>query len=162
MYAARQGAIASARALADAGADLNFTDLDGTSPLVLAIMNAHYEFAAMLLEKAADPNVADEAGMAPLYAAVDMHTQRWMFGRPLPKLTGAMTAADMVKRLLAHGADPNARLKRPILMRQGCAWCLASMSMRSTSSARRPCTGRPYVARTASSHSWRNRAPSWT
>ena len=76
MYAARQGAIDAARALADAGANLNLTDPDGMSALVIAIINAHYDVAPALLDKGADPNVADTTGMAALYAAVDMHTAR--------------------------------------------------------------------------------------
>ena len=40
----------------------------------------------MLLEKGADPNVADETGMTALYAAVDMHTLGAMLSRPSPKL----------------------------------------------------------------------------
>ncbi len=39
------------------GADLNLTDPDGTSALVLAIINAHYDLAAMLLDKGANPNL---------------------------------------------------------------------------------------------------------
>jgi ankyrin repeat protein len=117
MFAARQGALDAARALADAGADLNLADSDGTTALVLAIMNAQYDVAGLLLDQGADPNVADQIGMAPLYAAVDMHTQQWMFGRPAPKLTGKLTAVAITKALLVHGANPNASLKRPILQR---------------------------------------------
>lgn len=64
MYAARQGSLGAARALADLGASLNATDPDGMSALAIAIINAHYDVAAMLSEKGADPNVADVVGMA--------------------------------------------------------------------------------------------------
>ena len=74
MFAARQGAIDAARALAEAGANLNVQDPDGTTALTFAIINAHYDVAALLLEKGADPNVADATGMTPLYAAVEIHT----------------------------------------------------------------------------------------
>ena len=37
----------------------NLTDPDGTTALVVAIINAHYDLAAVLLEKGADPNVGD-------------------------------------------------------------------------------------------------------
>ena len=43
MYAARQDAKGAVRALAEAGADLNLTDPDGTNALTLAIINAHYD-----------------------------------------------------------------------------------------------------------------------
>jgi ankyrin repeat protein len=117
MYAARQNAIHAARALADAGADLNVTDPDGTSALVLAIINGHFDLANLLLQKGADPNVADEKGMAALYAAVDMHTLDETVGRPNPKPHSRLDAAGLVGALLAHAADPNARLAAPILER---------------------------------------------
>ena len=43
MFAARQGALGAARALADAGANLNLTDPDGMSAMVIAIINGHHE-----------------------------------------------------------------------------------------------------------------------
>ena len=117
MYAARQGAAQAARALAETGADLNLTDPDGSSALVLAIINAHYDLAAMLLEKGAGPNVADTSGMAALYAAVDMNTLDETPGRPAPKSSDATSSVDLVKVLLAHGANPNQTLTAPLLER---------------------------------------------
>jgi len=117
MYAARQNAMEAARALADTHADLNATDPDGATALAIAIINAHFDLANMLLEKGADPNIADDTGMAALYAAVDMHTLGPMLSRPLPKLVDRMTALDLIQALLAHGASPNLRLKKPIIGR---------------------------------------------
>ena len=117
MYAARQNSLSAARTLAEKGADLNLADPDGTAALVFAVINAHFDLAAMLLDKGADPNIADETGMAALYAAVDMHTLGPMISRPAPKLVDELNAADLVKRLLAHGANPNARLRKPVLGR---------------------------------------------
>jgi len=117
MYAARQNAIDAARALADAGANLDLTDPDGTSALVFAIINGHFDLAELLLRTGADPNVADEKGMAALYAAVDMHTLDETVGRPNPKPHGRLDAAGLVDVLLAHAGDPNARLKAPVLER---------------------------------------------
>jgi ankyrin repeat protein len=117
MYAARDGAIDAVRALADAGADLNLADPVGTTALTLAILNGHFDTAVALLEKGADPNVADDNGMTPLYAAVDMHTIQTVFGRPMPLLEDDTDPVEMVQALLAHGADPDAQLKRPIIGR---------------------------------------------
>jgi uncharacterized protein len=117
MYAARQNAIDAVRALADARADLNLTDPDGTTALVVAIINAHYDLAAVLLDKGANPNVGDVTGMTALYAAIDLNTFPDTPGRPAPKPVGKLDTLDIVKTLLAHGANPNARLKAPILVR---------------------------------------------
>src|SRR5262245_44184140 len=77
MFAAREGAIDAARTLAELGANLNvaalpqtdiplkpeeFKTVDqgvGTTALVFAIINTHYDLAAVLLEKGANPNVVD-------------------------------------------------------------------------------------------------------
>ena len=117
MYAARQNAMDAAAMLADLKADLNATDPDGTTALQLAILNVHYDLAALLLKKGADPNVADNSGMSALYAAADMRSPAGMMTRPNPKLTDEIDAAEMIKILLEHGANPNARLKKPIIGR---------------------------------------------
>jgi ankyrin repeat protein len=117
MYAARQGARDAAAALADAGADLNATDPDGSTALALAAINGHASVVALLLDKGADPNVADRTGMTPLYAAVDLHTMQLGFGRPDPPPSVVAGSVDMIKALLARGADPNARLSSRILKR---------------------------------------------
>ena len=50
--------------------------------------------------------------MAALYAAVDMNTLAGTFGRPEPKPHDSLDSLDIVKALLAHGADPNAPAAR--------------------------------------------------
>jgi len=117
MYAARQGSLESARALAEMGADLNLADPDGTTALELAILNGHYDTAALLTEKGADPNIADSTGMAALYAAVDMNTLGEIYGRPARKSSDKLSALDLLPILLAHGANPNAPLKSATLTR---------------------------------------------
>jgi ankyrin repeat protein len=118
MYAARENAIDAGRALVKAKASLDLVDPDGATALEIAIINANYEFASMLLDAGADPNVVDtDAGMGPLYAAVDMHRLAVGHGRPNPKPVGLMTAVDIAKKLLAKGADPNRRLKKAIMQR---------------------------------------------
>jgi ankyrin repeat protein len=119
MYAARENAFAAGEALVAAGADLDLVDPDGATALVIAIINAHYEFAEFLLRAGADPNVVDhEAGMGPLYAAVDMHRLAVGHGRGNPTRIGLLDSVDIARLLLEHGADPNARLEKPIMQRQ--------------------------------------------
>src|SRR6185503_2237115 len=119
MYAARENARAAGEALVAAGASLDAVDPDGATALVIAIINAHYEFAELLLRAGADPNVVDnEAGMGPLYAGVDMHRLAAGHGRGNPVPVGLLDAVDAVRLLLERGAEPNAALKKPIMQRQ--------------------------------------------
>src|SRR5262252_1302076 len=117
MYAARQGGLDAAKALAESGADLNAQDPDGTPAITFALINGHYDVAELLADRGADVNVADRTGATPLYSAVDMHTLVTSFGRPeLPRaITTASVAA--AKMLIAHGANVNATLKTKILKR---------------------------------------------
>jgi ankyrin repeat protein len=117
MYAARDGAIDVVRALGDLGADLDAQDPDGTTPLILAIVNARFDTAVALLEKGANPNIADKMGMTALYAAVDMHTLSPLMGRPAPPLRDSIDAVEMARALLRRGANPNAQLQKPIIGR---------------------------------------------
>ena len=82
---------------------------DGTTALNIAVINAHYDVAALLVEKAPNLNIGDAAGMTPLYAAIDMQHQEPMINRPLPKPSGQLLPIDVVKLLLERGADPNVR-----------------------------------------------------
>jgi ankyrin repeat protein len=117
MYAAREGAVEAARALAESGANLDLTDPEGTTALIVAIINGHYDVAAALVAKGANPNIADIKGMTPLYAAVDMHTIGDTFGRPYPPKDMIDGSLDAARMLITSGANVNARLTAPILKR---------------------------------------------
>jgi ankyrin repeat protein len=109
IFAAQTDAIDAARALLAHGADINLADPDGISPLSMAILNGNYDFANVLVQQGADVNKADRSGRTPLYFAVDMHTLEWLFSRPTPQPTGELDSPDLVKVLLEHKANPNAR-----------------------------------------------------
>jgi ankyrin repeat protein len=117
MFAAREGAVDAARALAESGANLDLTDPEGTTALIVAIINGHYDVAAVLVEKGANPNIADIKGMTPLYAAVDMHTIGDTFGRPYPVKDVIDGSLDAARMLIRGGANVNRRLTAPILKR---------------------------------------------
>jgi ankyrin repeat protein len=111
LFAARAGHIEMARLLLGAGADINETLPDGTSALLLAVMNAHYEAAAFLVDQGADPN-ADAQGWAPLHQVV--WSRRPNTGSNIPGAvpTGRLDSLELVRTLLQHGANVNARLKK--------------------------------------------------
>ncbi|MEM9002941.1 MAG: ankyrin repeat domain-containing protein [Cyanobacteria bacterium P01_F01_bin.86] len=59
-YAARDGFIAIARVLIDAGAEVNWIDGEGVTPLILASFKNHVELAELLLDHGADVTVRDQ------------------------------------------------------------------------------------------------------
>jgi uncharacterized protein len=107
-FAVRAGAIDATRALLDAGADVDERLFDGTSLLVLAVTNAHYELAALLLDYGADPNAA-EPGWTALHQIA--WSRRWNMGfnLPGPAQTGGLDSLDLARKLVENGADVNAR-----------------------------------------------------
>jgi len=114
-FAARQGAIASVRALVEARADVNAASADGTTPLVIATINGQYDTAAYLLEHGADPNRASRNGMTPLYAALNIEwAPRMFYPQPRAQLQQTLSYLDLMTALLDKGADPNARLTRKV------------------------------------------------
>lgn len=128
-FAAREGDFDSARLLLAAGTDINIrsqaatgagrvggpsyeaTVSAGSTPLLVATVRAQVPFALFLLERGADPNASD-AGLTPLHWAVGT----WESGEanPVFGFTDAMSGIperqaklQLVKALLAHGANPN-------------------------------------------------------
>jgi ankyrin repeat protein len=113
LFTAREGDIDTAKVMLDAGLDINQTDVDGTSALVVAIMNKHYTFAKFLLDRGADPNVTDTSGRAALYAVVDIRNQDWS-AMPTRKLEDTYPSTDLIKDVLARGSKVDAHLTKPL------------------------------------------------
>lgn len=118
LFAARVGDIESARVLLQAGADVNEATADGMSALVLATVRGYPQFAMFLLDKGANANAAG-AG----YTALHWAAGTWESELTVRAINGERgewrTIAglregklELVKALLAHGADPNARMKK--------------------------------------------------
>ena len=129
MFAVREGRIDAARALLKAGADLNETitrpegitrtSIPGyalgqrpqgsTSALVLAVGSAHYELASMLLDAGANPNSAAQGWTA-------LHQMTWARrsgqgdNNPPPQGSGNVESLELVRKLVEHGANVNARM----------------------------------------------------
>ena len=120
LFAVRVGDGESTRILLDAGANVADTADDGMSALVLATVRGHSAVVTLLLERGANPN-ADGAGYTALH---------WASGSWESELTTTAITTDregtewytvaglkehkleVVTALLAHGADPNARLTK--------------------------------------------------
>ena len=69
LYAAREGCIECAKALLAGKADVNLADPERSSPLLVALMNLHFDFAAYLIKAGADVDLWDLYGQTPLYVA---------------------------------------------------------------------------------------------
>jgi ankyrin repeat protein len=130
LFAARQGKIDTAMALLDAGASINDALLgearsgtaggayasptpdSGVNAFLLAAGNAHFELAARLLDRGADPNAAPRGWTA-------LHQVSWVrkagiagSNDPAPEGSGSMTSLEFVRVLVSRGADVNARVAR--------------------------------------------------
>jgi len=79
---------ALARALIDAGVDLNAQDDEGSTPLLIAIARNHVNVAKELIKAKADPNIAAHDGYTSLMYAIHYENP------------------DLVRELLALGANP--------------------------------------------------------
>jgi ankyrin repeat protein len=130
LFAAREGRIAAVEALLKAGADMNdalpvrrrpaqnasapAVPEIGLNAFLLAAANAHYELAAWLLDRGADPDAAPQG-----YTA--LHQVSWVrkagiagSNNPAPQGSGNMDSLTFVRTLVAKGADRNTRVtKRP-------------------------------------------------
>ena len=93
LFAARNGDVETARALLQAGADVNDTAAARASALVIAAHSGHGPLAIHLLENGADPNAAD-AGYTALHAAI------------------LRSEVALTEALLDHGADVNAVVEK--------------------------------------------------
>ena len=104
------------KTLADAGADINqVSPADQTSPLLIATINGHFDIAKLLLDLGADPNLASDAGMSPLYAVLNVEWAPKMFyPQPRAYLQQNTSYLELTRALLDKGADPNQRLKKKI------------------------------------------------
>jgi ankyrin repeat protein len=119
LFAAREGRIAATKTLLSLGANVNEAlsrrgDTSNTAnAFMLAAANAHYELASILLDAGADPNAAPQGWTA-------LHQITWIRkvgvgdNGPAPQGSGNMGSIEFVKKLVAKGADLNARVtKKP-------------------------------------------------
>ncbi len=127
LFAVRNAHASTAKVLLEHGADVNDVAPDGTSALGMAVVNAYFELASTLLDRGANPNLPDPRASA-------LHTIAWL-RKPgadgaagvgntphgPPPVTGNVTALQLAKKLLEHGANPNTRVdwREPTFGKEG-------------------------------------------
>ena len=85
-----------------------------TAAINIAVLNADFDLASLLLDAGANPNVRDARGY-PIHVVVWLHepgappdfAMSGVDPQPVARPSGHMSHVDMLKKLLAKGADPN-------------------------------------------------------
>jgi uncharacterized protein len=116
LFAARQGYTDVVKALLHGGADINQVNAgDRTSPLLMAIINGHFDLAMMLIERGANVNAAAFNGVAPLYGVLNIQwAPKSLYPSPKAYQQQKTTYLELMQALLNKGADPNARVSRKV------------------------------------------------
>jgi len=116
LYATRQGYRESTEALLKAGADINQPSIgDKTTPLLMAVINGHFDLARVLIDKGATPQTSSMNGVTPLYGALNVEwAPKALYPQPRAHMQQQTSYLELMKILLDQGADPNARLKMKV------------------------------------------------
>jgi ankyrin repeat protein len=115
-FAARQGWTDAVKALVEGGADINQPNAgDKTSPLLIAIINGHFDLAKWMIERGASPTASAFNGVTPLFAVLNIQwAPKSLY--PSPKAYQQQTTGylELMQLLIDKGADVNARLQRKV------------------------------------------------
>jgi len=114
--AARQGQREAVSALLAAHANINEPTLgDHATPMLVAIINGQYDLAKDLLDKGAEPNMASENGVTPLYAVLNCQwAAKALYPQPRAQEQQQLSYLQLMEALLQKGANPNARLTKKV------------------------------------------------
>ena len=121
LYASRNGCSDCVQALIGAGADVNVPTPEGVTPLMISLDNDHNDLATLLLDRGANPHVADWWGRTALWIVIDrkgaLSGGRGGRGAAAPAAAAAPRGAGqagshmaIINRLLAADVDVNAEL----------------------------------------------------
>jgi ankyrin repeat protein len=108
LYAAREGHSAMVELLLDAGADINGTEANQITPLLMAISNDRMDTAALLIARGADLDAQDWYGRSPLWSAVNVRNL-YLDNETFENYIDREPVLDVIRLLLEQGARPNPR-----------------------------------------------------
>ncbi len=112
-FAARQGFVESVTAMMDAGVDINQPNPgDHMTPLLIAIVNGHFDLAKVMVEKGASPSQPSANGVTPLFAVLNVYwAPKSQYPGPKTYQQQRIGYLELMKSLLDKGADVNARVR---------------------------------------------------
>jgi ankyrin repeat protein len=110
LYAARHDHVEIAKRLIAAGADVNAKEANGIWPLLMAISNDNMAVAHYLLAHGSDVNGQDWYGRSPLWEAVNVRNL-YVHNATFRNGIDRGPVLELIRALLAAGADVNARTK---------------------------------------------------
>ena len=115
-FATRQGFADVAKSLVEAGADINQQSAgDKTTPLLIAIINGHFDLAMYMLGKGADPRAPAFNGVTPLFAVLNIQwAPKSLYPSPKAYQQQQATYLELMQALIDKGADVNARVGRKV------------------------------------------------
>lgn len=111
LFAAREGCAACIAVLQEAGADLDIGNRNGSTPLLLALLNLRWDTAMALIDAGADPTQWDVFGRSPVYVTVDLDALLTS-GRPDVPSADKAKPIEVLERLLRAGANPDIPLRQ--------------------------------------------------
>ena len=114
LHASRDGFRDVVHALLDAGADINqVSGGERNSPLLIAAINGHFDLMLELIERGADPRLADLSGATPLFAVINtQYAPKTRYPQQQAFKQQETTHLEVMEALLEAGADPNVQLDR--------------------------------------------------
>jgi ankyrin repeat protein len=100
----------------EGGADVNAVNPgDRSTPLITAIINGHFDLAKEMIERGATPHLAATNGVTPLFAVLNTYwAPKSLYPSPKSHQQQKTTYLELLKVLLAAGADPNVRLTKKV------------------------------------------------
>lgn len=108
LYAAREGHTGMLTRLLDAGADIDRTEANEISPLLMAISNNRMDAATLLIERGAALEGQDFYGRSPLWSAVNVRNL-YLHNQTFEHVVDRGPVLDLIRLLLDKGVDPNPR-----------------------------------------------------
>lgn len=114
LYAAREGHEETVVALLEGGVNIDLqSGGDETSPLLMSLINGHFDLSMSLIDAGADPTLASDIGVTPLFQVIHTrYSPKSRYPQQEAYKQQQTSHYEIMERLLRAGVDPNTRLTR--------------------------------------------------